>query len=377
MAFTNNDTLLQDLIAGTIDGGVDLTATQMKQLKSEPTITARAITVDGFDDLGFNCYDGPSKGHPVLKDVKFRQALNWAVDREKIVVAGLGRHHHAGHDDHPAELLHGPRLALGAAGRDRLQVRPGEGQPAARRGRLHGRRRRRHPRVQGQAHRARPDRARGVVQSQMTGKLIAGWFGDVGIKVKLEVMDEATLGDRELNYEGDVFTPDFDMFLWGWYLDYDPGSMLSYMTKSQIENWNETCWWNAEYDQLYEQQSQELDPAKRKEIIDRMQQILYEQSPYIVTDYAPDFEAYNTTKWEGYIADPEPERQHAAAAVRQRRLRQLPQHPAQGGGDGGGERQLHGHLDRGDRGRRRAGDRGGRRRQAPQARDRGGLTSAG
>jgi peptide/nickel transport system substrate-binding protein len=37
-----------------------------------------------------------------------------------------------------------------------------------------------------------------------------------------------------------------------------------------------------------------------------MQQILYEQSPYIVTDYRPDFEAYNTDKWEGYIAIPDP-----------------------------------------------------------------------
>ena len=37
-----------------------------------------------------------------------------------------------------------------------------------------------------------------------------------------------------------------------------------------------------------------------------MQQILYEQTPYIVTDYGPDFEAYNTEKWEGYIAIPDP-----------------------------------------------------------------------
>jgi hypothetical protein len=37
-----------------------------------------------------------------------------------------------------------------------------------------------------------------------------------------------------------------------------------------------------------------------------MQQILYEQSPYIVTDYQPDFEAYNTAKWDGYIHIPSP-----------------------------------------------------------------------
>ena len=119
-------------------------------------------------------------------------------------------------------------------------------------------------------------------------------------------MDSSTLSDTILNYEGDTLTPDYDMFLWGWYLDYDPGSMLSYFTKAQIGNWSDSYWTDPEYEQLYKEQSQELDPDKRKALIDRMQQILYEQSPYIVTDYRPDFEAYNTAKWEGYIAIPDP-----------------------------------------------------------------------
>ena len=109
------------------------------------------------------------------------------------------------------------------------------------------------------------------------------------------------------------------MFLWGWYLDFDPGSMLSYFTEDQIENWSDCYWRDPEYEELYKQQGEELDPDTRKEIVDRMQQILYEQTPYIVTDYGPDFEAYNTDKWEGYIAHPRPEGQHAPAAVRQRR----------------------------------------------------------
>jgi peptide/nickel transport system substrate-binding protein len=306
MQYTNSDTILQDLIAGTIDGAVDLSATQMKQLQNNPDITARAITVDAFDDLGFNCYTGPSKGHPVLKDWKFRQALNWAVDLQKVVdLVWLGTttpgttiippnyyHDPDWHWEPPADVkyTYDPQIAnqkLDEAGypdSDGDGVREYKGKPIELR--LIAR-----------------DES---VQSQQTGKLVVGWFKDVGIPVKLEVMDEATLGDRELNYEGDVFTPDFDMFLWGWYLDYDPGSMLSYLTKGQIENWNETCWWDPEYEQLYKQQSEELDPAKRKPLIDRMQQILYEQTPYIVTDYGPDFEAYNTAKWEGYIAIPDP-----------------------------------------------------------------------
>ena len=39
-----------------------------------------------------NCYTGRSRGNPVLKDVAFRQALNWAIDRQRIVdLAWAGR----------------------------------------------------------------------------------------------------------------------------------------------------------------------------------------------------------------------------------------------------------------------------------------------
>ena len=306
MQYTNNDTLLQDLKAGTIDAGVDLTATQMKQLQSEPGITARAITVDGFDDLGFNCYTGPSKGHPVLRDAKFRQALNWAVDRQKIVDLVWGGTTTAGTTIIPPNYYHDPDWHWEPPADVKYTFDPAiANQKLDEAG---------YPDSNGDGvreYKGKPIELRLIareesVQSQTTGKLVVGWFKDVGIKVNLEVMDEATLGDRELNYEGKTFTPDFDMFLWGWYLDYDPGSMLSYLTKGQIENWNETCWWDPEYEQLYKQQGQELDAAKRKPMIDRMQQILYEQTPYIVTDYGPDFEAYNTAKWEGYIQIPDP-----------------------------------------------------------------------
>ncbi len=310
LAYTNNDTLLQDLRAGSIDAAVDLSVTQMKQLANEPGMEARAVKIDGFNDIGFNCYSGPSKGNPVLRDWKFRQALNWAIDRDKIVSLVWGGTTTPGttiippgyykdpdwHWQPPADQLYkyDPEKAkslLAVAGYkdtddDGILNDPKNGGKNIKLTLI-----------------ARDESS----QSQMTGKLVVGWMNDVGIDTTLEVMDEATLGDRELNYEKDVFTPDFDMFLWGWYLDYDPGSMLSYLTTGQIENWNETCFSDPEYDKLYEQQSEELDPQKRKVMVDRMQQILYEKSPYMVTDYSPDFEAYNTAKWEGYIQIPSPD----------------------------------------------------------------------
>ena len=304
--YTNGDTMLQDIKAGTIDGAESLVPQQVKQLQSEPGITARAIATDAFDELAFNCYTGPSKGNPVLKDVKFRVAMNYAVDLQKavdLIMMGsttpgttiIPPNYYQNPDWHwepPADVkyTYDPAKAgqlLDAAGYTDSNgdgVREYKGKPIELR------------------LMARSESS----EEQQMGKLIAGWFKDVGIKVKLSVMDSSTLSDTILNYEGDVLTPDYDMFLWGWYLDYDPGSMLSYFTKAQIGNWSDSYWTDPEYEQLYKQQSQELDSAKRKVMIDRMQQILYEQSPYIVTDYRPDFEAFNTAKWEGYIAIPDP-----------------------------------------------------------------------
>ena len=43
--------------------------------------------------MGFNCYTGKaSLGNPVLKDAAFRQALNWAIDKQKIVDFGYFGH---------------------------------------------------------------------------------------------------------------------------------------------------------------------------------------------------------------------------------------------------------------------------------------------
>ena len=76
-------------------------------------------------------------------------------------------------------------------------------------------------------------------------------------------------------------------------------------TTSQIEGWNDPIWSNAEYDKLYAQQAQTLDPAQRKPLVDRMQQIFYTEAPYIVTNYEQQLEAYNTDKWEGWTRVPE------------------------------------------------------------------------
>ena len=84
--YTNPDTMAQDLKLGTIDGAVDIPPAQFKPLGGEDGITTSQSTSWNFIELAMNCYDSPdSKGNPVLKDQQFRTAVNWAVDRQKVV----------------------------------------------------------------------------------------------------------------------------------------------------------------------------------------------------------------------------------------------------------------------------------------------------
>jgi len=118
------------------------------------------------------------------------------------------------------------------------------------------------------------------------------------------VLDNGTLEDRQYNTVKGTFTPDYDMFLWGWYGDIDPGIILSYFTTSQINSWSDCAWSDKAYDALYLKQGGTLDVAARKTILDQMQQIWYQQSPYIIIAYSDDIEGWHTDKWGGWIQSP-------------------------------------------------------------------------
>ena len=114
------------------------------------------------------------------------------------------------------------------------------------------------------------------------------------------MLDPGALQARVWNFEGDTYVPDFDMYIWDWAGYSDPGQTLSAEIAAQIGNTNEPCWSNAEYDKLNDEQTSAMDPGTRKDLIWRMQQIMYEQTPWVVLTYPQYLEAYNTAKWTGW-----------------------------------------------------------------------------
>jgi peptide/nickel transport system substrate-binding protein len=80
----------------------------------------------------------------------------------------------------------------------------------------------------------------------------------------------------------------------------DPGRTLGSETTAQIGGANESCWSNAAYDKLNTEQASALDPTTRQHLIWKMQQIMYQQTPWVVLVYPQYLEAYNTARWTGW-----------------------------------------------------------------------------
>jgi peptide/nickel transport system substrate-binding protein len=137
-------------------------------------------------------------------------------------------------------------------------------------------------------------------EDQAAAKMIVSWCGDIGIRLRLDQKDEGAFGDEVYD------NADYDMFIWSWGGDIDPGFMLSTFTTKQILNWGDSQYSNPEYDRLYVEQTEAIDPAdptdpaKRKAITDEMQRILYRDNPYIILWYNVNLQAFRTDTWSGY-----------------------------------------------------------------------------
>ena len=300
--YTNPDTMAQDLKLGTIDGAIDIPPAQFKPLGGEAGITTSQSTSWNFVELAMNCYDSPdSKGNPVLKDQQFRQAVNWAVDRQKVVdvayqgYATLGSSLIVPYSKYHWEPAAGQAFTYDPEKAKQILEAAG------------------YKDVNGDGFRETRDGKKlslrfyattDATQNQTAGKLIVGWLKDVGIKLDFQVIDAGTLINYQYAYTGDTYTPDWDLFIWYWVQDVDPNFIVDIYTPQQIEGWNDCLWTDPEYTTLNAQQARTIDEAERIPIIQRMQEIFYEGGAYAILDYPYQLEAFNTGDWQGWVHVP-------------------------------------------------------------------------
>jgi peptide/nickel transport system substrate-binding protein len=301
--YTNSDTMAQEVKSGMLDGANDVPPAQYATFEGVEGFDPISYNIYLWEYLAFNCYgESTSLGNPVLRDVKFRQALNWAVDKQKCVDIGWNGLATVGttaippdqypadwdaHYEPTADEMYGFDLEKAKQLLDEAGYTDNDGDGL-------------------REYKGKPIKLRlwarsESLSSQNMGKLIAGWFEQVGLDIQFTVMEDAAISDKLYNYNADCYyAPDYDMYIWDFWGYADPGDTLSSFTTAQIEWWNDPCWSNAEFDKLAEDQYSEMDQAARLDMIHRMQQIMYDETPEIVLDYPPTLEVVNTTKWDGW-----------------------------------------------------------------------------
>ncbi len=301
--FKSDDPAVQALIKGEVDFVEGITPLQVKALQGKDGITAHNGDSPGFDEIGFNvgAEDESGKpigdGNPALKDPAFRHALGYALDLDQIVSKAYQGAGKAGDVivppaygnwrweppadqafsfdlDKAGQLLDEAGYALGGDG---TRTMP-DGSPL---GTL---------------------RLFARSESKIsinTMDFFKEWLADLGIDSEVSAMESNKLTNV-------ILDGDFDAFQWGWYVEPDPDSMLSYMTCGQRGNWSDSWYCNPEYDRLYKAQNGETDLAARVDDVKQMQQILFEDSPYLVTAYNTIGEAVRSDRFACFQPQPDP-----------------------------------------------------------------------
>jgi len=303
--YPDADAMVSDLKSGALDAAWGIPEAQFQPLSAQPGIHTVSYNYYDWDYLDFNCYRAPtSMGNPVLRDWHFRNALNYAIDKLRLVdLAYQGRAVPATtilppttwfkpdyHWQPPASELYGFDLAK--AGR----LLTAAGYPLDNGVRVN---------KQGKPVTLRLWSTTDFPQGQAEAKLIAGWLKLLGLKIDLSVISRSTLEARVFNIKttpmgGYNLAPDFDMYVDDWAGYADPGETLAAETTWQLGSSNEPFWSDAAYDKLNVEQDAALDRTTRRNLIFKMQQIMYQQTPWVVLVYPQYLEAYNTSRWTGW-----------------------------------------------------------------------------
>jgi peptide/nickel transport system substrate-binding protein len=301
--YNDEDTLVQALKKGEVDFAEGISPLQVKALTGQPGITAQLGDSPGFDEVAFNTGSVDLKTNkpigdpnPAVLDPKFRFALTTAIDRQSLV-----QHVYQGGGTAATTIIPPAYTSY------RWQAPPGafsfDQAKAAQLLDAAG------YKVGSDGWRTLPDgkpigtlRLFARTESQtsiQTMKFVQEWLKDLHIQSKITVMESSKLTNV-------ILDGDFDLFQWGWYVEPDPDSMLSYFTCGQRGGWSDSWYCNPAYDKLYKEQHAALDQATRESEVKQMQAILYRDAPYLNTVYNTIGEAYRSDRWHGFVPQPNP-----------------------------------------------------------------------
>ncbi len=93
---------------------------------------------------------------------------------------------------------------------------------------------------------------------------------------------------------------DYDLILLSFNWTPEPNMPLGTFTCNQIGGWNYAGYCNAEFDELYQLQSQTLDETERKEMVWELQEMIFQDKPYIMLINNKRVDAYNSDRFTNF-----------------------------------------------------------------------------
>jgi peptide/nickel transport system substrate-binding protein len=310
--FTNTDAMVFALKKGEIDVAHAVPASAFQDLEKTKGIVAVQGQQGGFDELSLNGYNGkpardPKKfgvPNPALKDLRFRQAIAMAVNKDAIVSRaynGIGT---------PATTISVspdpkwiPKIPDSQLYKFDLDKAKKLLDSAG------------YKDTNGNGIRNLPNGGKDIVlrylirsegeYARPIASFVTAWLKDIGIGTKTSVFN-----DSQLTVE--IGKGNYDMFVWGWtpFVDPDPQlfdficSQVSHNASDYTNYANDSSWCDPVYDKLYNQQHIELNKDKRVAIVHQMLTRFYRSAVYIPLEYSPDLQAYRTDRFTGWTRQP-------------------------------------------------------------------------
>ena len=296
--YGNQDGVERALRLGEVDMVVEVDASTFGRIGSDPNIETLSSPSPSYTQLAFNlcpenlCPD--AEFNPAIQDVAVRQALAYAVDREKVnaisargtAFPGTGilpsfydAFYEVPDQNYPFEVEQAKQILDEAGWQDNGDD----------------------PRTKDGEELSFDLAVRSESPANIqAAKLVAEMAAEIGIEFKVDVISVDKLTELTVRSVDGKPAPAFDTFIWGWGGDpYDPSFILSLLTTDEIGGLSDGFYSNPEYDTLYEQQSGIFDEAERKDLVQQMVALAQEDVAYLVLTEDPNLQAYRTDRVKG------------------------------------------------------------------------------
>jgi peptide/nickel transport system substrate-binding protein len=299
--YESTDAAVQGLRKGDVDLVYRITAAQYKALQGDPNIKTNAGNNRRFVEIIMNPSnpkaDGSAygSGNPVLKDVKFRTALAYAVDVKTII-------------DKVKQGLAEPATQIIPTVFPDWTFKPSDSQKRTfdlakanslldQAGYAKG------PNGIRKDHDGKDITLRLLATSdntenQQIAEYVKGWFREIGVGVTTEFKASGQV-------DNDTNAGNYDLSFSGWSVSPDPDFMLAQETCKVVgTEIADSDFCNADFDKLYTQQQAELDKGKRMQLVQQAQGILNDNVSALILTYDKQLEAYRADRFTPFQTQP-------------------------------------------------------------------------